>query len=280
MSASTAIGRVSESLRSLLLGEMQLTPSVPVTILAPDETGGGPRRINLFLYKVQENPFLRNQDWEVSPSGSGQLLPPPLPLTLYYLMTAYANNDSSLGNATRHELLGEAMRVFHQFPVVADEYLAGDLAAAREQIKISQNGLDMEELSQVWSTFSQPFRLSVLYEVSVVQLDQSADQQRPLPQRVRQIGVPDVRAPYRPPIVTDMEPASGPAGTVITFTGEGLDGWTAHVIVLRQRIVDAVTIVGESFTATLPDDLIPGLHEIRVDVAHLYRRTFVFEVTA
>ena len=55
MSASTAIGMVSESLRNLLVHKMNFTPSVPVTILAPDETGGD-RRINLFLYRILETP--------------------------------------------------------------------------------------------------------------------------------------------------------------------------------------------------------------------------------
>ena len=56
MSASTAIGMVSASLRNLLVAEMQF-PQVDVTILAPDETGS-PRRINLFLYRIAENPVL------------------------------------------------------------------------------------------------------------------------------------------------------------------------------------------------------------------------------
>lgn len=279
MSASTAIGRVSESLRNLLLGEMQLTPAVPVRIQAPDETGGA-RRINLFLYKVQENPFLRNLDWQVSPADSSRLVPPLLSLNLYYLLTPYAVNDADLGNAATHEILGEAMRVFYEFPVVPTEYLAGDLDEAREQIKITQNGLDMEELSQVWSTFSEPFRLSVLYEVAVVQLDQSPAVERPLPQRVRTVGVPAVQAPFRPPVVTSIEPVSGPAGTAVTFSGTYLDGWTAYVVLLRQRLVDGAPITGDQFQATLPGDLAPGFYELRVDVSHLYRQTFFFEVTA
>jgi hypothetical protein len=278
MSASTAIGRVSESLRSMLVGEMQLTPPVPVTILAPDEPGGGDRRINLFLYKVQENPFLRNQEWQVSPVDSSQLKPPPLSLNLYYLMTPYAQSDDNLGNVSIHEILGEGMRVFFEYPIVPDEYLAGDLGEAREQIKIMQNGLDMEELSQVWSTFAEPFRLSVLYEVSVVQLDQSVEGQRPLPQRVRRVGVPDVRAPFRPPVVERMEPLSGPPGTTVTFFGEHLDGWNVYVTLMRRRILDRAEISGDSFEVELPDDLAPGFHELRVDVAHLFRRTFLFEV--
>lgn len=279
MSTSTAIGRVSESLRNLLLGEMQLTPSVPVTILAPDEPGGGNRRINLFLYKVHENPMLRNLPWQVNPADSTQLVPPPLSLNLYYLMTSYANNDPNLGNAADHEILGDGMRVFYEFPIVPDIYLAGDLLQAREQIKIVANGLDMEELSQVWSTFSEPFRLSVLYEISVVQLDQSAASQRPLPQRVRTVGVPDVQAPFQPPVVDAIDPVSGPAGTTVTFSGEHLDGWSAYVTLSRERLVDGDEISGDSFQATLPVGLASGFYDIRVDVSHLFRRSFLFEVT-
>ena len=279
MSVSTAIGRVSESLRNLLLGEMDLLPQVPITILGPDEAGGS-RRVNLFLYKVNENPFLRNQDWQVSLTDTARLVPPPLALNLYYLMTPYADNDDDLGNATAHEILGEAMRVFYQFPVVPDGYLAGDLDAAREQITITQNGLNMEELSQVWGTFSEPFRLSVLYEVSVVQLDQSADAGRDVPPRVRAIGPPDVGAPYRPPVLSHLDPISGPAGTTVTVHGSNLDGWTAYVTLLRQRILDGEIVSGDSFEVTLPADLDPGFYQLRVDVSNLTRQTFFFEVTA
>ena len=48
MSASTAIGLVSESLRNLLLAEWRLPTVANVTVLAPDESGTDPR-INLFL---------------------------------------------------------------------------------------------------------------------------------------------------------------------------------------------------------------------------------------
>jgi hypothetical protein len=278
MSTATAIGRVSESLRNLLVGEMQLLPTVPVTILAPDEPGGA-RRVNLFLYKVHENAFLRNATWQANPADTSQLVPPPLALNLSYLLTPYANNDPNLGNAPIHEILGDAMRVFYQHPIVPDAFLAGDLPDAREQIRIVSNGIDMEELSQVWGTFSQPFRLSVLYEVSVVQLDQSSDTVRPMPDRVRQIGVPEIRAPYQPPVVDRVEPISGAAGTTVTFSGEHLDSWNAYVAVLGTVIVDAAPIVGDSFQAVIPNTLLPGFYQLRVDVSHLYRRTFNFEVT-
>jgi hypothetical protein len=252
MSASTAIGMVSESLRNLLVGEMILSPLVNVTILAPDESGGD-RRINLFLYKVQEHPALKNLDWQVK--------------------------QGEPRNSTAHEFLGDAMRVFYENPIVPEDYLVEGLKDATEQIKIVQNSLDLEELSKVWSTFTEPFRLSVLYEVSVVQLDMLSESERTMAQRVRQIGVPDVRAPFNPPVVENMEPLNGPIGTVVTFHGKNLIGWRAYVTIMRQLILDGEELTEDLFTVTIPDDLPAGFHEIRVDISRLYRRTFFFEVT-
>ena len=279
MSASTAIGRVSESLRNLLVAEMQLSPDVPVTILAPDETGGE-RRINLFLYKVSENPHLKNIDWQVSREDTSQLIPPPLSLDLYYLMTPYADNDEVTGNTTSHEILGEAMRVFYEHAIVPEEHLAGGLSDAREQIKIMQSAMDMEELSQVWSTFAESFRLSVLYEVSVVQLDAAPRSSRSVPQRVDEVGVPEVRAPMQPPVVHRIEPARGAAGTTITLHGEHLEGWQATVTVLRERVAGGVPLTENQLDVDLPANLDPGVHEVRVDVSQLFRRTFMFEVVS
>lgn len=289
MSASTAIGLVSESLRNLLLAEWNLSTVPNVTILAPDESGTEPR-INLFLYKVMENPHLANQDWQASRTAPGQLVPPPLPLNLYYLMTPYAVNDGQTGNATAHMLLGEAMRIFAQHAIIpqgdeATPILAAGLHDAREQVKIMLNTLDLDELSRVWSTFSQPFRLSVLYEVSVVQIDQSPERERPIPRRVEQIGVPEVRAPYRPPVVTSLLPLRGSVGTEITCSGEELAGWRPAINIVGESVPvheddldEEGQLLGNSFRFIAPATVPPGLHEIRVEISSLFRRIFLFEI--
>lgn len=278
MSASTAIGMVSASLRNLLVGEMRLNPAPDVTILAPDETSGA-RRVNLFLYKLTENQFLRNMDATVRAGTPEALVPPPLSLNLFYLVTPYAPNDVLTGNVTAHQILGEAMRVFYENPVVPAVYLDPGLTDARERLQIGSNALDPEELSRIWSTFSQPFRLSVLYQVSTVQLDRLPAAVRPLAKRVRQVGVPDIRAPLNPPAVTAMTPAAGPAGTVVTFTGEHLSGWRARVLAGDRVVLPGQDLTADTFTATVPADLSPGFYEVRTDIAKLHRRTFLFEVT-
>jgi hypothetical protein len=278
MSAGTAIGMVSESLRDMLVGEMTLTPPVTITILSPDESGSEPR-VNLFLYKVDENPFLKNLDWQVRPGNPNRLVPPPLSLNLSYVLTAYAPSDPLTGNVTSHEMLGEAMRVFYENPVVPPDYLATGLEDAQEEIRIVHAPLNVEEMSRIWSTFTEPYRTSSLYEVSVVQIDMLPVSEQPMPKRVRTIGVPDVQAPFQPPIVTTLTPTSGPAGTVVTFQGQHLDGWRADVRVTGIAVLDDFALTGDSFTATIPASLDPGFHQVRIDISGLFRRVFFFEVT-
>jgi hypothetical protein len=279
MSVSSAVGLVSSSLRNLLLGEMQLNPAVPVTILAPDEAGGD-ERINLFLYKIEENSFLKNEDWTVNPTNTSQLVPPPLSLNLFYLMTPYAKNDPQTGNTTAHEILGEAMRVFYENSVIPTNFLDPDLQSAREQFKIIFNALDPDELGRLWTTFAQPFRLSVRYQISTVQVDMSTAQQQPLPNRVRTVGVPRIAAPFQPPVVSSMTPPNGAAGSVLTFAGTNLSGWQATVSAGGLSLLTAQALTSNTFTATIPAGTVTGFYNVLVDVSRLFRRTFLFEVTA
>jgi len=279
MSASTAIGMISETLRNLLLDKMDLPQDGDVTILAPDETSSTKCRINLFLYKVQENPVLKNMDWQVKPGSPSQLVPPPLSVNLFYLVTAYNRNDQQTGNSSIHKILGEAMRVFYEYPIVPQDYFPVGFEESKEQIKIMLNTLDLEELSKIWATFSIPFRLSVLYEVSVVQLDMLSERERLMAKRVKQIGKPAVRAPFKPPVLERIEPLNGPAGSEISIHGRNLAGWKSYVTIMGRKLVDARDLGADSFQITFPADLLPGFYEIRVDISHLCRRTFFFEVT-
>lgn len=279
MSAATAIGKVSQSLRNLLLGEMTLSPEVGVSILSLHESGTD-RRINLFLYKVKENPNLKNMDWQAKPGNPSQLVPPPLSLQLFYLMTPYALNDQETGNSTSHEILGEAMRVFYENPVIPSTYLEPELSPSREQIKLIHSEFEMEELGQLWSASSKPFLLSAVYEISVVQLDMLSDSERGMAKRVRQVGVPSVAAPYRPPEVNRIEPVSGPAGTTVSCIGDNFTGWKAYVSATKRTLLKGHDLTGDNFDIVIPADFTPGFYEVSIDISHLCKKTVFFEVTA
>ena len=83
MSVSTVIGDITETLHDVLQNAQQPLNTFDVSLLSPvDENIDSTMRprINLFLLRVQEDPFARNQDW--NPSGFGALEYPPLALDL------------------------------------------------------------------------------------------------------------------------------------------------------------------------------------------------------
>jgi hypothetical protein len=276
MSVSTAIGMVSASLRNLLMHEMHLDPAVDVTVLSPDEAGSS-RRVNLFLYRIEENPYLANQDFTARTGN--QLVAAPMSLNLFFLLTVYAQNDTELGNVTAHEILGEAMRVLHQHSPVPRDRLAAGLADARERLQVVCKKPDPEELSRIWATFAKPYRLSVLYEVSCVQLDMRSEEPALIPRRVRQVGAPDIRAAVSPPSIDEISPAGGVAGTAVTFTGRHLTGRRVLITLGGRTLVDSTITAGDVLPAVIPADLAPGAYEVQADVSTDFRRIFVFEVT-
>lgn len=278
MSIATSIGLVSESLRNLLLGEMRLDPLPRVTLLAPDESGGE-RRVNLFLYKVIESPYMKNLDWRMKAGSSNTIVPPPLSLNLFYLMTAYATNDVETGNSTAHRMLGEAMRVFHENPVLSRPYLAPELDMAPESIEIVLDSPSMEELAHIWGTFQQPFRTSVLYEISILQLDMLPENERTVAPRVRRIGTPAITTGYRPPSIDTVEPRTTRPGDTIQLRGDGLAGTKIQVMVPGFRALEANTVNNSLVEVTVPDDIGAGLFRLRVDVSGQFRRVFLLEVT-
>src|SRR5215216_2623230 len=139
MSTFLAIAGVSRTLRRLLSTRLQ-QPPVDVTIAPPDTaiTGMTGRRVNLYLYQVTETGFLKNQEipGQGHPAAFGR---PPLSLDLHYLVTAYGPNETNPdADLDAQQILGDAMGVFHESPIVDDPaVLDPSLLGEFEKIKVT-----------------------------------------------------------------------------------------------------------------------------------------------
>ncbi|WP_044292318.1 DUF4255 domain-containing protein [Rivularia sp. PCC 7116] len=186
MSNSLAIAAVTTTLRNLIArGIGDELGSGSVTTRPPDkarENGESSNQINIFLYHTLPNAALRNQDIpsRVKPGETGKL---PLALNLYYLITAYGqDNDDILG----HRLLGAAMRVLHDAAILKPEDIKAALPESNlhqqiERIRITPVSLSLDDVSKLWTTFQTQYRISAAYEVSVILIDSSLPVKTPLP---------------------------------------------------------------------------------------------------
>ena len=251
MSNFQAIGGVSASLQALLRDRMELPAGMvradlQVAISTPqpedDATAAEPTRVNLFLYRATENGSLKNQmiPGQGHPSEYGH---PPLSLVLHYLLTAYgATDDNGLVNETRaHFLLGSAMRVLHDFPVITDglltvnglptQILHDSLRGEFEQIKICLDPLSLEDMSKVWTALTRPYRLSAAYTVSVVQIES---------RRLKTLAAPVLTR--RIHLVVSKRPQITNVYRSVVLPGEVIGDIRAHVL-------QELTIEGQNFRA-------------------------------
>jgi hypothetical protein len=167
MSSSSVISDVTQTLEELLTDGQLPKNSFEVSLKSPADENVSPSmkpKVNLFLFRVSENPFAKNQDWQ--PVNVDTLRYPPLALNLTYVLTPYAENKLD-----EQRVFGEAMRVLYENSIIPAAALRGGLENTAEELKVDLCHLTLEQQTQVWNALGQPYRLSVCYEVRMVLID-------------------------------------------------------------------------------------------------------------
>jgi len=169
MSGFEAIAGVSTTLRNLLRDRME--NAVDITIAPPDVTIAAlnGERANLYLYQISESGNLKNQEipGEGHPGSYGH---PPLSLNLSYLITAHgASPDGADADLQAQQILGDVMRVFHEYPILTEDLHENDnpgdplilddsLVGEFERIKITLQPSTLDELSKIWTAMPETSR--------------------------------------------------------------------------------------------------------------------------
>ncbi len=166
MSSSTVIGDVTSTLEQLLKEGQRPKDTFAVTLDSPADAKVDPGKpaVNLSLFRVEESEFAHNEEWE--PVGTDALHYPPLTLSLYYLLTPLAQTKLD-----EQRVFGEALRVFHDASIIDPAFMKGALENSQEELKLDLYRTTLEQLTQVWSAFSKPYRLSAVYRVRLVRID-------------------------------------------------------------------------------------------------------------
>jgi hypothetical protein len=283
MSNQLAIAAVTATLRSLLVRGVGI-PEVTARPLDNARRSTTGNQLNLFLYQVLPDGALRNQDMprRTKPGETGY---PPLPLMLYYLLTAYSDDED---DTNAHRLLGEAMGVLHDHPLLGAAEIKNatspiadltdsDLHEQIERVRINLQPLTFEDMSKLWTTFQTHYRVSAAYQVSAVLIESTRPPRTPLPVLKRgedDRGVtsqPDVTPPF--PVLSSLElpkrQLSAQPGDVISILGSRLAGGTARLHSSRvanppQPMTAAVS--DARLDVTLPNNLAPGFYTIAVEI--------------
>jgi hypothetical protein len=187
MSSPLSIASVTSVIKSVLEnglvmhGATAVVGELAVTAMPPDRitTGADERsQLNIYLYRITPNTAWRAIPSDATRTTGARAV--PLSLDLHYLLTAYGERDYHA-----ETLLGSAMELLHQTPVLTHETISPTLASLAErsgsgasvfadvidsidQITLSPEFLSMEDLTKLWSALQARFRLSATYQASVL----------------------------------------------------------------------------------------------------------------
>jgi hypothetical protein len=259
VSSGLAIAGVTAVLQRLItdgLNEFQPTsvPTFSVTSLPPSRVltasnGADADQLNLFLYQVTPNSGWRNVALPSRGEDGERRSNPPLALDLHYVLTAYG---AQLLNA--EILLGCAMQALHELPYLTRDSIrnalsvgtssgtsldnmlvalsTSGLAEQIEQIKITPQTLNAEEMSKLWTAFQAPYRPTAGYLVTVVLIESRKATRPALPVRERIVKV----VPFQRPTIDKIESAATAddlimAGSAIVVKGRDLRGAITTVVI-------------------------------------------------
>ena len=292
MSNGLAVAAATATLRQLLDRGLNLAPPPPppppvtVTARSPDkarEDVDGDQ-VNLFLYHTQLDCAFRNADGP--PARPGESGHPPLPLMLFYLLTAYSDDKDDVKG---HKLLGRAMSVLHDHPLLGAAEIeaatqsnveGSDLHEQIERVRITFEPVALHDLADLWTAFQTNYRSSAAYQVSVVLIDSTRRARTPLPVLTRGrddsgiVAQPDVtpRFPTLTGLTLPAGQASARLGDEVTLSGHHLDAGAPQVRVSNPRLdapgpVTLVSATGTEIRFRLDDDptrWVAGLSSVAV----------------
>jgi hypothetical protein len=178
MSNYTALAEVGESLAAVLWQEIQLDPVVntlidtenKISLKSPADLANDVSvRLSIYLYRVVEDPYAKNQ---FPAYGNGaQSRKCPLTLDLFYLITPLVGEPRD-----QQIVLGKVMQVLYDRAILEGADLVGSLATANEPLRAILNPVSLEETARVWQALELSYRLSVCYVVRVALVDSTREQ--------------------------------------------------------------------------------------------------------
>ena len=193
----SVIADVSATLQTVLTSAFRVLDhdSPPVAEIS-DLQGNistNPARVTIFLFETVEDPSAKNRPRvratppPALPANRLYSKKPPMALLLRYMLTPWSGDRH-----TDHRLLGRTLQVFYDDAIIAGTQLQGNLAGTDQALKVTLSPLTLEERARVWYAIEKPYRLSITYEVRVVNLDAvTVETVAPVSERVAQYVGPE-----------------------------------------------------------------------------------------
>jgi len=205
-----AIGAVTELLKTRIA---QFTGTPDISVGRPDKATSGNPHINLFLYEITFDPFLKNTSLNEGEKA-------PIWMVLKYLMTAFHGTDDS-DSADAHKHLGAGIQAVNHNDLLSLNGVTGDTFKALdpnpEELHVTFDEAPADLLAKLMQGTDEKLRLSVCFQVRPVMIAPADPPNGSLLVGVDYTRPPTVLTPK--PVGLDVIPSMGAFISEISPTG-------------------------------------------------------------
>ena len=152
-----------------------------ISLCSPHESGNN--QMTLFLYNFEEDTQGVQMGYYQADQNTQKMRPSRY--RLHYLVTAHSKAPAQLKEADQHRIIGAALQVLKDHPVIDGKYLTGSLAEQNAVIQLMIEKTNQDQLLKIWNNTSAPYKLSFVLALNGIEIDS---------RRMRKVG-----------LVTDVE---------------------------------------------------------------------------
>lgn len=138
-----------------------------IALCSPHESENN--QLTLYLYQVEE-------DTQGAQSGYYQVSREverirPTRYNLRFLVTAHSKAPAQLKEADQYRMVGAALQVLRDHPVIDQQYLTGSLAEQNARIHVVLEKTTQDQLLKIWNNTSTAYKLSFVVLLTGVEID-------------------------------------------------------------------------------------------------------------
>lgn len=170
MADYTALVEAGSSLVELLRDNLTPEPISNrelIALCSPHESENN--QLTLYLYQVEEDTQGVQSGYYQVGRNTERLR--PTRYNLRFLVTAHSKAPVQLREADQYRMVGAALQVLKDHPVIDAQYLSGSLAEQNATIRVVLEKTPQDQLLKIWNNTSTAYKLSFVVLLTGVEID-------------------------------------------------------------------------------------------------------------
>ena len=138
-----------------------------IALCSPHESENN--QLTLYLYQVEEDTQGAESGYYPVSRTVERLR--PTKYNLRFLVTAHSKAPAQMKEADQYRMVGAALQVLRDHPVIDQQYLSGSLAEQNAQIRVVLEKTNQDQLLKIWNNTSSTYKLSFVVLLSGIEID-------------------------------------------------------------------------------------------------------------